>query len=694
MPIYNIDQIIREAELCRIGGWCVAPSAVRITVLDGKGKHVDAVIDRYPRTDVPFFTEENKGEDAGFTITIRGALSDRYQIIFESEEGKKLRIIRMGKTAKASDLFTKTVNFIKKNGIGALPGKMVSHIKKTDRPIDYMTWRSFNLPGKEELERQKKEVFDWYPKFSIVVPLYKTPENYLKRLIDSVKEQTYSKWELCLSDGSGADSPIAEILKRIAASDERIKYIPNNEPLHIAENTNRAIEAATGDYIAFADHDDELSPDALYECAAALNKDNTLDILYSDEDKTDETGRSFFEPHMKPEFNPDLLRTVNYICHLFVVRRSLLDQTGFLNPEFDGAQDYDLILRCTEKTDRIKRIPKVLYHWRSHSGSTSEDPESKRYAFDAGRRALEAHFARIGLHAEVSDGEYPGLYRTKYIRDYDPLVSILIPNKDHIEDLKRCMRSIDEKSTYRNYEYIIIENNSEKEETFAYYKLLEAGKSNVKVVYYDGSFNFSDINNFGEKYANGEYLLFLNNDIEMIAEDSLEDMLGFCMRKDVGAVGARLYFEDDTIQHAGVVIGFGGIAGHCFVMQPKWSTGYMHRIISAQDYSAVTAACMLVDRRVFHEAGCFTTELAVAFNDIDLCMKIRQAGYLIVYDPYAVLYHYESKSRGKEDTPEKKARFAREIAIFKERWPKIFEEGDPYYNPNLTLESQDFSLKR
>ena len=326
--------------------------------------------------------------------------------------------------------------------------------------------------------------------------------------------------------------------------------------------------------------------------------------------------------------------------------------------------------------------------------STAENPESKGYAFEAGKRAIEAHYERIGISAQVFLGEFPGLYRTRFLRDRDPLISIIIPNKDHIDDLKRCMNAIDSKSTYKNYEYVIVENNSTDPATFQYYKDLEKENPKARVVYWDGPFNFSAINNFGAKYARGEYFLLLNNDTEIINPDCLEELLGYCMRSDVGGVGARLYYEDDTIQHAGVVIGFGGIAGHCFVMQPRGTTGYCHRIICAQDYSAVTAACMMVKKEAFEKVGGLSEDLAVAFNDIDFCLKLRKAGYLIVYNPYAELYHYESKSRGLEDTPEKVARFNREMAVFEKKWPEILRDGDPYYNPNLTLKSQDFSLKR
>ena len=437
-----------------------------------------------------------------------------------------------------------------------------------------------------------------------------------------------------------------------------------------------------------------LTEHALFECAAVINETPEADVIYSDEDKMSMDGHKFFQPHFKPDFNLDLLCTVNYICHLFVAKRELVEKVGMLRGEFDGAQDYDFIFRCTEEAEKICHIPKILYHWRCHEDSTAENPKSKQYAFDAGRRAIEAHYKRKGIRACVENGEFLGLYRTKYILDEKPLISIIIPNKDHIDDLDRCVQSILKKSAYPNYEFVIVENNSTEDETFAYYEKMQKECEKIHVCYYEGPFNYSKINNFGVQHAAGEYLLLLNNDTEMINEDCLEEMLGYCSRSDVGVVGARLYYEDNTIQHAGVVIGFGGIAGHCFVQQPRGSTGYCHRIICAQDYSAVTAACMMVKRSVFEEVGGLTEELAVAFNDIDFCMKVRQKGYLIVYNPYAELYHYESKSRGLEDTPEKLERFHNEIRIFETRWPDIMKNGDPYYNSNLSLETQDFSLKR
>ena len=652
--------------------------------------------------DVEQLYEEAKDPGkTGFFAEVTGFSGKVMYLVFECKGKKSVYVVHLQKPVilanKVEKYAKKGMKYLKYQGPAALWNKTVSKVKTVStREIPYSKWIERHLPTKGELEKERRTKFDFQPMISIVVPAYKTPEKYLRRLAECVKEQTYPNWQLCISDGSGADSPIRKLLQELAAQDERIKVVFSEKPLQISENTNQALAVAQGDFIAFADHDDELTPHALFSCVKALNEHPGIRVLYSDEDKMSMDGHKFFQPHFKPDYNPDLLCTVNYICHLFVVKRELLDQVGMLRSAYDGAQDYDFVFRCVEavKDQEIYHIPKILYHWRCHEDSTAENPESKGYAFEAGKRAIEAHYERIGISAQVFPGEFPGLYRTRFLRDRDPLISIIIPNKDHIDDLKRCMNAIDSKSTYKNYEYVIVENNSTDPATFQYYKDLEKENPKARVVYWDGPFNFSAINNFGAKYARGEYFLLLNNDTEIINPDCLEELLGYCMRSDVGGVGARLYYEDDTIQHAGVVIGFGGIAGHCFVMQPRGTTGYCHRIICAQDYSAVTAACMMVKKEAFEKVGGLSEDLAVAFNDIDFCLKLRKAGYLIVYNPYAELYHYESKSRGLEDTPEKVARFNREMAVFEKKWPEILRDGDPYYNPNLTLKSQDFSLKR
>ena len=704
-PQFFIEEEKVQQGFLRIRGWAIAAEPVKIQVFDEDKKKIQAEILRTERVDVEQLYEEYEEmgihDKTGFFAELTNLKGKILYVVFYAGDKKSVHIVHLNPAVvlqkKVQKYAEKGLRYWRNQGSRALVDKMISKVKTAStREIPYQKWIIRHLPGNKELEKQRREKFDYQPKISIVVPLYKTPEKYLLQLVESVKAQTYPNWELCLSDGSGENSPLTSFLKSLEAGDERIKVAYNEQALQISENTNAGIEIATGAYIAFADHDDELTPHALFECVKALNKDRKIRLIYSDEDKMSMDGHKFFQPHFKPDYNPDLLCTVNYICHLFVVQREVLDQVGTFRKEFDGAQDYDFIFRCVEAVDpsEIYHVTKILYHWRCHEDSTAENPESKTYAFEAGKRAIEEHYHRTGIKAEVYQGEFLGLYRTRFLRDHDPLISIIIPNKDHIEDLKRCMDSIDQKSSYKNYEYIIVENNSTDEKTFQYYKDLEAENPKAHVVYWDKEFNYSAINNYGATFAKGEYILLLNNDTEIINETCLEELLGYCMRSDVGAVGARMYYEDDTIQHAGVVIGFGGIAGHCFVLQPRGTTGYCHRIICAQDYSAVTAACMLVKKSAFDEVGGLTEELAVAFNDIDFCMKLREAGYLIVYNPYAELYHYESKSRGLEDTPEKVARFNKEMQIFERRWPDILRNGDPYYNPNLTLKSQDFSLRR
>lgn len=588
----------------------------------------------------------------------------------------------------------KVINYYKEHGIRGVAWRVVEKMTGIHHgSISYEKWIRQNTPDGTELEKERAEQFPYTPLFSIVVPLYRTKEEYLRELIGSVRDQTYGNWELCLSDGSGQDSSLTELLNRYSEEEPRIRVIHSEVPLGISENTNAAIEKASGEYLVFADHDDILAPDALYECVSRLNQDSSYDVLYSDEDKISMDGKKRFDPQFKPDFNLDLLRSMNYICHLFVVKRSLAEKAGDLDAAYDGAQDYDFIFRCIEKAEKICHIPRILYHWRCHQDSTAVNQESKLYAFEAGRRAVQAHFERMGIRAKVSQGEHLGLYRTVYPVEGQPLVSILIPNKDHAEDLKRCISSIREKSDYRNYEIIVIENNSVEARTFELYEELCREDARIRLVTFPGSFNYSAINNLGVSHAKGDYLLFLNNDTELIDGNVISEMLGICQRQDVGAVGARLFFGDDTIQHAGVVLGMGGIAGHAFAGERRTASGYCRRIICTQDLSAVTAACMMVKKTDFLQIGGFCEELEVTFNDVDLCLRLGQIGKKVVYTPFAMLYHYESRSRGAEDTPEKIQRFHGEIRKFISRWENVLEQGDPFYNPNLTLLKQDFSLR-
>ena len=496
---------------------------------------------------------------------------------------------------------------------------------------------------------------------------------------------------LCIADGSEGDSVVEAILEDYTKKDSRIKYRLLEKNLGIADNTNAALELATGDYIGLFDHDDILAENALYEIVNALQEDD-YDILYTDEDKISGDGKEHNDPNFKPDFSMDLFRSHNYITHFFVVKHSIMNKIEGFRSEYDGSQDYDLMFRCIENSEKIKHIPMILYHWRIHQNSVAGDPASKMYAYDAGKRAIEAHLKRMNIAASVEHQGLWGMYHVKYETPGNPLISIVIPNKDHTKDLDVCIRSIQEKSSYRNFEMIVVENNSTEKETFSYYEKIQEEFENVKVVTWEGSFNYSAINNFGVKYTNGEYLLFLNNDTEMISEHALEEMLGCCMREEVGAVGAKLLYEDDTVQHAGVVVGFGGYAGHVNTGIGRDDYGYMVRAMINCNYSAVTAACMLTKKELFLQVGGFDEQFVVACNDVDYCLQLRSLDKLIVYNAFAEWYHYESKSRGYEDTPEKLARFENEVKKFQKKWPEILEKGDPFYNPNFPVTQAPFTL--
>lgn len=567
-------------------------------------------------------------------------------------------------------------------------------VKLTERfqadDVDYEQWYENHKALPEELEKQKNEKWKRKPLISIVVPVYNTPQVFLRQMIESVQNQSYSEWELCIGNASPENKEMKKILEEYK-NDARIKEVEIPENKGISQNTNRAMEIASGELIGLLDHDDLLAPNALYEIAKAVNEHLDVEVIYTDEDKVTTDLKEHFQPHLKPDFNLDLLRSNNYICHFFVASRDLIKRVGGFRPEFNGAQDYDLILRCTEQAKQIVHIPKILYHWRVHKASTADNPASKMYAFDAGKRAIEEHLIRCRTKGTVQHTKDLGFYRVKYEICGEPLVSIIIPNKDQSEALKKCLDSIREKTSYRNYEIIIVENNSEEPETFAFYKKIAGEK--IKIVTWEGEFNYSAINNFGVRHARGDYLLLLNNDVEIINGDWLTEMLSHCQRKEVGIVGAKLYYPDNTIQHAGIIIGIGGVAGSVFVGLPRAFSGYLHKASIQLDLSAVTAACMLVKRSVFEQVGGLEEKLKVAFNDVDFCLRVREKGYLVVYDPYAELYHYESKTRGAEDTKEKIRRFQTEIEYMRSHWIGLLKKGDPYYNCNLSLTKWDYSLK-
>ena len=705
-PIPYLLEVFEEKEKSvLLTGWCMSSEETEIALRDTKAAYR---VRRTHRYDINrLFPKADQGTLSGFEIRIEKGENEIFPFALELKNKRATITVSLkrwdmhayevhekkgfwwyvNKSKKAAKIFYE-------DGSAAVYRKIK---KKIIKESSYGEWIAKYEPTREELAFQRRSSRDFSdpPHFSIVVPLYHTAPTLLNELLASVKAQTYENWELVLADASADEKGYSEleaILKKEGDRDTRIVYHKLQKNDGIAENTNRGIEIATGDFVAFCDHDDTLAPNALYECTKMIEDHPDCDVLYSDQDMLSEDGKRRFDPLMKPDFSIDFLRCCNYISHLFVVRKTLLDEVGCLDCAYDGSQDYDLTFRCVEKARGIFHIPKVLYHWRVAGTSTAEDPGTKTYAYEAGRRTIDAHFKRVGLDAHAEITEYYGKYRIRYHWDTNPKVSILIPNKDHISELDTCVKSL-LKMDDQNFEIIVIENNSEEKETFAYYEKAQREIPNLKVVYYEGGFNYSAINNFGATFASGEYLLLLNNDIKIITPDFLDELLGYVQREDVGIVGPRLFYADGSIQHAGVVVGYGNVAGHAFLNFLPNAFGMLGRVVSTQNYSAVTAAALLTKKSCFDAVGGLTEELAVAFNDTDFCLKVRELGYLVVYTPFATAYHYESKSRGYETTPEKKARYEKEANIFRSRWSRILAEGDPYYSPNLTLDYADFSLK-
>ena len=681
---FHLDRIeVLYGTMLEIQGWAVDQrGSVEVTVHKEDTSLLDCRITRGRRPDVVerrSLDDVYRSQEIGFRIS--AALPEI--------PGKKIILHFCGDSVtKTYDIDVETLRKEQKPK-GFFYRLFHKEPEKTD---DYEQWILKHRPDKKTLRKQKKTVFQKKPLISIVVPLYQTPEPYLRELIDSVKAQSYENWQLCLADGS-PDDRLKGFLDRNYGKENRIVYRKLEQNGGISVNTNEAVMLATGEYLMLCDHDDTLEPDALYEITKAINEKDAPDVLYTDEDKVSMDGKHYFDPNFKPDYNLFRLRENNYICHIFVVKKALTDRVGLLRTEFDGAQDYDFIFRCCEEADKVVHIPKVLYHWRCHMDSTAADPESKAYAYQAGRRAIKEHYQRMGIDASVEMTERPGWYRS-YVKIQDnPKISIIIPNKDHIEDLELCLFSLTKRSTYKNYEILIVENNSEKPETFEYYKKLPDRYPKVKVLTWEKEFNYSAINNFAAKQAEGVYLLFLNNDVEILTPQWMEEMLQICQQKDVAITGAKLYYPDDTIQHAGVVLGLGGIAGHIMCKASREDPGYFGRTVTVQEISAVTAACMMIRTEDFWNAGGFDETFQVAFNDIDLCMKVRAAGKKIVFTPYAELYHYESKSRGLEDTPEKQFRFDKEVKAFEAKWSEQLAKGDPYYSPNLSVTEGDCSLR-
>ena len=575
-------------------------------------------------------------------------------------------------------------NTLPKDILDALLAKTAHSMLSAQFDPNYPDWFNQHKASIDVLAKETATFFDYRPRYSIVVPLFNTPNHLFKDMIDSVIKQSYGKWELILVNASPNNANLASLAKDAASSDERIHLIVLPENRGISENTNAGIERAQGDFVCFFDHDDLLEPDLLFEYTKAINQYTDIDVLYCDEDKLMPDGK-FGQPFFKPDFNLDLLRNNNYICHMLTIRKELLDSLPQNTREFDGAQDHNLTLLAVEKARRVHHVARILYHWRISEASTAADANNKPYATQAGIRAVQNHLDRMGIEARVTQSRRPFTYRVKYdVPSPHPLVSIIIPTKDHADVLKTCVSSILEKTTYDNYEIILVENNSMEPDTFTFYQeLTNANPLRIHLITWKGEFNFSKLVNFGAQHAAGDYLLLLNNDTEVITPNWIEELIGICARNDVGAVGCRLYYRDNTIQHAGACV-TGIVAGHIGKNLPRGKWGYFALTDATQDLSAVTAACMLTKRSAFEAVGGFTEELSVAFNDIDYCLKIRNENLFVVYTPEVELYHYESLSRGFETSVSKKIRFHKEISYMNYKWADYYIKGDPYINSNLT----------
>lgn len=641
--------------------------------------------------------EKERQKCADLTEKLVDAEAKAADLTYKMDKLRNSMIWKMVYPARLAWSHTKNL-FIRIKRYGSISNLKKKIISKIIERKAYRSYGTLSMPTPEEIKAQKETVFPKNILFSILVPLYNTPEVFLREMIDSVVSQTYENWELCLADGSDADHAYVEQIVK-GYGDDRIRYERLTENLGISGNTNKCFEMAKGDYIGLFDHDDILHPTALYEYMKVIC-DKGADYIYCDE--TTFSGKSIdhmITLHFKPDFAPDNLRANNYICHFSVFSKELVDKCGTFRTEFDGSQDHDMILRLTKAATNIVHVPKILYYWRSHAGSVASDINAKSYAIDAAKGAVAAHLTACGFSGFKieSSRAFETIFRIRYALTGHPLVSILIPNKDHTEDLRRCIESITDRTSYDNYEIIVIENNSVTDEIKDYYETLKM-HPRIKVVSYEGAFNYSAVNNFGASCAEGEYIILLNNDTEVITRNWIEELLMYAQRDDVGAVGCMLYYPDYTIQHAGIVLGMGAhrTAGHSHYKMAKENLGYMGRLCYAQNVSAVTGACLMVKKKLFDEVGGLSEDLAVALNDVDFCLKLRKKGLLNVFTPFAELFHYESVSRGTDVTEEASRqnaeRYNRECDLFKEKWRAELDKGDPYFNPNFSLDYSNFVL--
>lgn len=697
------DSIMRDKENNEfiIQGWCLNLSNFEIPdiTLVETNNILEYKIDTKIRPDVNAIYNLDNQKKCGFNIVFKvKELEGIEKIVFTTECLKKVKTIKLNKDYQLSNEYggslsntfmdiKRGLSYFKRNGLKNTLRKIKQ--KNKNNVSNYSLWIKKNeLTNTNEIKKEI-ESFKYTPFISIVMPVYNVEEKWLTKCIESVQKQYYTNWELCIADDCSSKSHVKPLLEKMMKKDGRIKVVFREKNGHICEATNSALSIAQGEYVGLLDNDDELAPNALFEVVKLLNKEPELDLIYSDEDKIDKNNQRK-DPTFKPDWSPEMLMGTNYICHFGVYRRAIIEKIGGFRKGFEGAQDYDLVLRFTEVTDKIGHISKILYHWRMLETSTAVNQSSKNYAFEAGKKALNDALERRGLEGIADHAAGLGLYDVKYCIKEKELVSIIIPTRDGYEDIKKCVDSIIEKTKYDNYEIIIADNGTTDLRTL---ELFERYKKNEKILIerIDIPFNYSRINNIAVNRANGKYLLFLNNDTEVITEDWLDKMVSYAQFDDIGAVGAKLYYPDNTIQHAGVILGLGGAAGHGHHTFPRGDFGYFGRLEINCNYSAVTAACMMVKVSDFEMVSGFNENLTVAFNDVDLCLKLLEKGKRNVWLHGVELYHFESKSRGLENTVEKQKRFSEETQYMYDKWGELIED-DPYYNPNLTRKAGDYTL--
>lgn len=700
----RITSIQSTGASCVVSGWAASAKPVKVNVFDQAKEPVKCEVSHFPKQDVALeYREARQLYDSGFSVTV--PVNGRKKMVLQITDGehsvtRKFRALDHNRLV----FYIKKANYFRKrNGMKKACKRAVNELYELIGDTgNYMKWRRKNMTSERELARQRQEQRTFSPLIYVITPYQDA--HFFAGAAASMQNQTYQNWKWALVCTDAEKEKLSERLNGHVPEDkvlflsadgqegfqQRIAQGISGVLAKIRKQADMAADscgppdAAHAAWLTLFAPSDTLEPDALYSCVRLIEQQPATDLCYTDEDQIAEDGKTYREPVFKSDFNIDLLRAVNYLGHMVLVREDVAKKAGPWNPLYQADASYDYYLRAVEAAESIGHLQRVVYHRR----------ESVKQACYDGVQILNDHYQRVGIPAVVKPSRTPGIYHTIYQWKETPLVSVIIPNKDHTDDLDTCVQSLLRKCTYPNYEIIIVENNSTEERTFAYYQKLQAQDHRVRVEYWKDAFNYSKINNFGVSASKGEYILLLNNDTEVIAPDFMEEMLGYCMREDVGICGARLFYFDDTIQHAGVIVGLGGICGEGFQGFPKENGGYLNRIFCPQDYSAVTAACLMTKKSVFEEVGGLDAQFQVAYNDIDYCLRVRKTGLLVVYNPFAMLHHYEYKSRGTENTVEKLARYNREVDLFTTRWADLISAGDPYYNPNLTKRYQDFSLRR